>query len=211
MPSTTSDDEANSDMDLKQRQPGPPALRLQLPGEVGEHPGKWPGACEVGIGPPRIVIVRGGRHARSASARGRWSRAARAPPGSGRARMHVPLDRRTRGDLRAREVVGGLQVQPELRRGPEIAGETECGVGGHCPGLAFADDGADSGRRHPQRHGQPVGAEPERLHELLAQHLAWMRAEPADRTCRPGRLNDSRRSRPHALHPPSESRCAIGR
>ncbi len=43
--------------------------------------------------------------------------------------MHIPRDLPTALGQRDREVVGCLEVEPELRRGAEIAAEPDGGIG----------------------------------------------------------------------------------
>ena len=69
-----------------------------------------------------------------------------------------------------------LKVQPEFRRGAEIARQPQGGVGGDP--APFVDDFPDAGRRHAQSQGQRMGREIERDEELFAQNLAGVGLDP---------------------------------
>ena len=110
------------------------------------------------------------------------------------------------------QVVGSLEIEPELGSGAKVAGEAQGGVGGNGARLALSDDGTDARRRHAQCQCQRIGAQLKGFHQLLAEHFPWMGAHSPGRTRRPGALNHgSRRFRHHVPHLPIESRCATGR
>ena len=70
------------------------------------------------------------------------------------------------------EVVVGLQPEPELGRGAEVASEAESGLGHHPP-LA-EDDLIDATRADADAQPQAVLAQIQWVEEPLEQHLAGM-------------------------------------
>ena len=77
--------------------------------------------------------------------------------------MDVSLDLTDRLSRRDFQVAGRLQVEPELRRCPEVARQTERRVGGDAsPPPRFAHPG----HWYAQVSRQGVHAEPERLHQV---------------------------------------------
>src|SRR4051794_11696233 len=75
------------------------------------------------------------------------------------------------------QVMRRLQIEPELRCRAEIPAEAQRGVRRHRAGRVLADDGGDAGGWYMQLAGQGMGAEPERTHELLAEHFTRMGAD----------------------------------
>src|SRR5699024_1703172 len=93
--------------------------------------------------------------------------------------------------LRAVKLVVALQIDPELRRGPEVLRETQCGVRGNPP--LSVHDLVDPPQRNPDRDGEPVLRDPEAPDEILHEALPWVSPPPPVQ----------RRS--------TRSRCATGR
>src|SRR5664280_331965 len=102
------------------------------------------------------------------------------------------------------EVVARLEVEPEPLRRPEVAGETQGGVGrDRALPVHYL---VDPSRRDARVLGHAVLRDLERFDELLEQDLAGMdRCE----LCRPSRApvpSGSQRSRRHGHHPLSTAR-----
>src|SRR5208282_5111179 len=97
------------------------------------------------------------------------------------ARLDLPLEaipESFRGQLK-REVT--LHIEPELGRGIEVPRQSQCRVAGD--GATLGNDVLDAGDRHPDALCEAIGADPQRLHELLAQLLARVdRRKVAHRT-----------------------------
>ena len=89
-----------------------------------------------------------------------------------------PLGRRPR---RAVQVVGRLEIHPELRRAAEVAGQPQRRVGRDGPPAVH--DLAHPRHRHAQVSRHAIDAEPERLHQKelgaddLAEQLSLARAQ----------------------------------
>jgi len=88
--------------------------------------------------------------------------------------VHVALDGQAVLSERGRQIVSRLQVQPELGRRTEIAGEADCGIRRDRARPLYAKNVADPGCRNAQRERESVRRQAERLHELLAEYLAGM-------------------------------------
>src|SRR5699024_3792847 len=74
--------------------------------------------------------------------------------------------------LRAVKLVVALQIDPELRRGPEVLRETQCGVRGNPP--LSVHDLVDPPQRNPDRDGELVLCHADALDELLHEDLPWV-------------------------------------
>ena len=74
--------------------------------------------------------------------------------------MHVPFGLTDRPTRRDRQVVGRLQVEPELRRVPEVAHQTERRIGGDA--TPAVHDLAHPGHWYAEVSHQGVDAEAER-------------------------------------------------
>jgi len=70
------------------------------------------------------------------------------------------------------QIVGALQVHPELRIDAEIAAEAQGGIGGE--GALAGDDLGDTVRRHAQGHRELVRVDLEGFEELLEEDFAGM-------------------------------------
>jgi hypothetical protein len=70
------------------------------------------------------------------------------------------------------EIEAGLQAEPKLGRGAQIARQTQCRVRGH-RGL-FSHQALDARSRYAQLRSEGVGAHRERLQDFLAQDFAGM-------------------------------------
>ena len=126
------------------------------------------------------------------------------------ARHHRSLDL---GARRQRlEFITRLQRQPRRGVAPEVLRQAGGGVGGDA--AALIHDLVDARRRHPQRRGQRVHAQPQRCKVVFAQYFAGMhRAQAVHRTCGVALhvgpsmvVNDFNIQRPrcgpHKAHPP---------
>src|SRR5450759_705596 len=67
------------------------------------------------------------------------------------------------------QLVVRLEIEPDLRRSPEVLAEPKRRVGRD--GTRAVDDATDPVRRHRQRAGEGVDAQPQGPHELLHQDL----------------------------------------
>lgn len=96
--------------------------------------------------------------------------------GGARAGADLGGDAGADGGLGHRQVVRGLEVQPELGRGAEIAGKTEGRVRADGARVVGGDDGGDAVRRDVQIACERVSAEAEGDHKFLVEDFAGMGA-----------------------------------
>lgn len=82
----------------------------------------------------------------------------------------------------------GLQVEPELGRCAEEAGQAEGGVGGH--GTAAVQDLSNAGRGHAGAQSKLVRGEAHRSEEVLAQHGSGVGDGALDRPACGGTLGE---------------------
>lgn len=75
-------------------------------------------------------------------------------------------------DLGNSQIIGGLQVKPELGTGSKVAGKPQSGIGRYAAFLA--DDVVNARGWHFKRDSQGVAAQVERVKIFLAQHFAGM-------------------------------------
>ena len=103
--------------------------------------------------------------------------------------------------LRDAQVIGGLQVHPELCGGAEVARQPQRCVRRHA--AALAHDIVDPRGVDRKRAGQCVGAERQGLQKILAQDFAGVCANTGHRSCpaTPARrsISESNRSASHIL------------
>ena len=76
--------------------------------------------------------------------------------------------------------MGGLRVEPEARRGAEIARQPQGSIGADL--TPAAHNIVDPVRRHLDLPRELVAAEAERLHELLEKNLSGRRPDAHDLT-----------------------------
>jgi hypothetical protein len=107
--------------------------------------------------------------------------------------------------LGARQVVGGLEVQPKSRVDVEKAPETNGGVGGHLAPLT--DNVADPIGGHAKGLRERARRQPERLQIFLGENLPGMRAQPSHDALHSMVIDHldaiGAAFRPHETHPPS--------
>src|SRR5215472_368850 len=92
--------------------------------------------------------------------------------GSRGARCYLDLEPRPQCLRRRLQLVIPLHVEPELRRGAEVASQAQCGTPGDPASLD--DDRLDAGDRDAEVLGEPVSADPERFHKLFPKLFAGM-------------------------------------
>src|SRR5947207_11591975 len=93
------------------------------------------------------------------------------------------LDARAEALFGRLQVVALLQVEPELRRRSEVAGEAQRRVGGDA--AQAAHDLVDPPRRHLDVHREPVLRHAEAVEEVAFQYFARMRPALRPDSARP--------------------------
>src|SRR5450756_821417 len=91
---------------------------------------------------------------------------------------HLSLDRLQRLVPGQKQFVVLLNIHPEIGARAEVARQTQCCIGGD-PAM-LVDDLADAGDRYVQFQSEAVDRNSQRLHELLAEHFAWVNRRTGD-------------------------------
>src|ERR1700674_2567782 len=101
----------------------------------------------------------------------RESRCDRAPP-------DLSLDRLPRLVPGQQQFIVLLNIHPEIGARAEVPCQTQCCIGGNPATLV--DDLADAVDRYVQFQSEAVERNSQRLHELLAEHFAWVNRRTGD-------------------------------
>src|SRR5437762_3933151 len=109
---------------------------------------------------------------------------------SGRPRPDLTLDPPAKLSVRRLQIVSGLKVDPEIRRGAEITREAECRVGGDA--AAAEHNVVDPRPRHLDGLRQRIDADLHRLQEIVAQDFARMNERQSLAGGGPGEVDPAR-------------------
>jgi hypothetical protein len=120
---------------------------------------------------PGVALSRNVLRKQAFEIRSRESCCDRTPP-------DLSLDRFQRLATGQKQFVVLLKIHPEVGGRAEVPRQTQCCIGGNPATLI--DDLTDAGDRHMQFQSEAVDRNSQRLHELLAEHFAWVNRRTGD-------------------------------